>query len=77
VPADRLNLMKVKTGTIQRRVLCLNEVFPAMFAEILLITTPSFPVFDDIFAFLDQIELTRRVLAGDPNGTARTGHARQ
>lgn len=59
--------MKVKTETIQRRVLRLNEVFPAVFAEILLITAPSFSVFDDIFAFLDQIELTRRVLAGDPN----------
>jgi len=69
--------MKVKAGTIQRRVFRLNEVFPAVFAEILLIAAPSFSVFDDIFAFLDQIELTRRVLAGDPNRTARTGHARQ
>jgi len=72
--ADDLDRPPVKAGVIERRVLCLDEVFLAVSAEILLVPGRCFPIPDDIFSFFDQVILTRGILTGHRTVTARTGH---
>ena len=73
--ADDFYFPSVKVRIVERRVFCLNEVFPAVLAEILLIPGTIPPILHEIFSLFDQEERTVGILAGDQTVTARTGHA--
>ena len=77
VLADEFNLFPVQTGVVERSVFRLDEVLPAAFAEILLVSCTISPILDDIFSFLDQKELTRWILTCDWAVTARTRHTKE
>ena len=65
MPADEFDISLVQTGVVERGVFRLDEVLPAVFAEILLVSGTIPPVLDDIFSFFDQKELTHGILTRD------------
>lgn len=73
--ADDFSLPSVKVRIVERRVFCLNEVVPAVLAEILLIPGTIPPILHEIFSLFDQEERAFGILAGERTGTARAGHA--
>lgn len=77
VLADDFDPLPGKARVVERGVFRFNEVFPAVFAEILLIPGGTFPILHEIFPVFDQEEPTLRILAGDRAVTARTGHSRE
>jgi len=75
--ADDFNVLAGQARVVEWGVLCLDEVLPAVFAEILPVPGTILPILNEVFPLFKLEEVACRVLTGHRTETAGTGHVQK